>query len=118
MCLIRNFDPKKFDSRAHGIYHIDMTGHKTEDCWPVEYKIQNLIDAGVFMIDLLNQTYESTDHFKVHHASCHNLPQYSGANSFVIGNLGSRSSQAESPKTLYAYMPEDQNRITLDLKWL
>lgn len=42
--------PKGFDSHAHYYYHMDVSGHKTENCWALKHKIQYLIDKGVIII--------------------------------------------------------------------
>lgn len=47
--------PKEFDTHDHCLYHMDMPGHKTKDHWASKHNIQDLIDARVIAIDLLNQ---------------------------------------------------------------
>lgn len=66
--------PKKFDPEACCLYHMDTSGHKTENCWPLKHIVQDLIDARVIKIDSSSQGYKINDHFKVHLVNTLTLP--------------------------------------------
>ena len=40
----KTFSPK-YNPDARRAYHSGSLGHDTNDCWALEYKIQNIIDA-------------------------------------------------------------------------
>lgn len=94
--------PEGFNPHIHCFYHMDVSGHKIEDCWVLRHKIQDLIYEGVIIIDLLNQKYEINDHPKVYNANHLNPPRYSPTNHFIIensesSNLRTKGSQNEHP---------------------
>lgn len=68
--------PKNFPE-AHCLYRMDIACHKTQNCWPLKYIVQDLIDAGVIMIDSSSQGYKINDHFKVHHVKYPSPHRYS-----------------------------------------
>lgn len=67
---------------------MDMAGHRTEDCWSLKHKIQDLIDLGVITVDSTKGKYEVCDQFKVHFVSSHDPPRYSRENPFIIKSSG------------------------------
>lgn len=69
--------PKGFNPYVRCYYHIDVSGHKIEDCWALRHKIQDLIDEGMIIIDLLNQKEEINDSLKAYHANHPDPPRYS-----------------------------------------
>lgn len=74
-----------------------------EDWWALRHKIQDLIDEGVIIIDLLNQKYEISDRPKDHYASHPDPP----ANSFIIGNLGPNNLQTEDLWNEHPHRPHE-----------
>lgn len=54
---LRSSISKGFDPYAHRLYHMDVPGHKIEEC-----QVHDLIDTRVIIIDLLNQKYEISYH--------------------------------------------------------
>lgn len=72
--------PKGFNPHVHCYYHMDVFGHKIEECWALRHRIQDLIDEGVIIIDIPNQKYEINGRPKAHHASHPDPPRYSPTN--------------------------------------
>lgn len=82
---------------------MDVSGHKIEDYWALRHKIQDLIDEGVIIIDLLNQKCKINDHQKAYHANHHVPPRYSLTNPFIIGSLAPSNLQTESQQKEHSY---------------
>lgn len=114
--------PRSYLTRGHQS-HTDLTkmpiasiiwipGHKTEDCWPLKNKIQDLIDVGVIIIDLTNGKYEVYDQFKVHHISFYHHHRYFSENPLIIKalNLVRKAHRMNSHKWL-----KRSNQGSLDL---
>lgn len=84
---------------------MDMPCHKIEECYAFKNNIQDLINAGVITINLLNQKHENSDWFKVHQISSPNPCRYSHNNVLVIFNLGPSDLYIEGSRNENSYEP-------------
>lgn len=87
--LNRDIHPNEFDQYACCYYHIDVFGHKPDDCRDLGHKLQDLIYDGVITIDWLNQLCE------INPASHLDPPWYCPANPFIKGKTRANNPQVE-----------------------
>ena len=52
---------KWYDDNAHYDYHAKNSGHSTENCTLLKYKVQELIKVGKLNFEYLNQPKENGD---------------------------------------------------------